>query len=223
MTMDELVFMNPRKISEEPFTTSKVIADFAGVEHHAVQQLCAKYQADFEEFGKVAFEMRAVKTPGARGVKHQKIYHLNEPQATLLITYLKNTPQVRAFKKELVRQFFAMRDKLNTLSSAQSDFPLLTAAIARLYPDPKFYHFVNECDMLNRLTTGMSAKQFREAHGLRGVGSIRPYLTLEQVKMVDDLQRADCYLLAIVPDFRARKAALTDYRNRLCAVAALQT
>lgn len=217
--MDELVFMNPRKISEEPFTTSAVIADFAGVEHHAVQQLCTKYQADFEEFGKVAFEMRPF--PGSKTGQKIKIYHLNEPQATLLITYLKNTPQVRAFKKELVRQFFAMRDKLNTLSGMRSDFPLLTAAIARLYPNPKFYHFVNECDMLNRLITGMSAKQFREAHGLRGVGSIRPYLTLEQVKLVDDLQRADCYLLVTVPDFRARKAALTAYRNRLCAVAAL--
>lgn len=215
--MDELVFMNPRKISEEPFTTSKVIADFAGVDHHTVTRLLRDNKEDFEEFGIYGFEIHKLDGRG----RPEKIYRLNEPQATLLMTYLKNTPQVRAFKKELVKQFFAMRDKLNTLSSAQSDFPLLTAAIARLYPNPKFYHFVNECDMLNRLTTGMSAKQFREAHGLRGVGSIRPYLTLEQVKMVDDLQRADCYLLVAIPDFRARKAALTDYRNRLCAVAAL--
>lgn len=51
--------------------------------------------------------MRAVTY--SRGTNYEKIYHLNEEQATLLLTYLKNTPQVRAFKKELFRQFYAMR------------------------------------------------------------------------------------------------------------------
>lgn len=54
--------------------------------------------------------MRAVTY--SRGTNYEKIYHLNEEQATLLLTYLKNTPQVRAFKKELVRQFYAMRREL---------------------------------------------------------------------------------------------------------------
>ena len=40
-----------------------------------------------------------------------KIYHLNEEQATLLITYLDNTEPVREFKKELVHQFFAMKQE----------------------------------------------------------------------------------------------------------------
>lgn len=35
---------------------------------------------------------------------------LNEPQATLLITYLRNTEQVRRFKKNLVFEFYRMRD-----------------------------------------------------------------------------------------------------------------
>ena len=48
---------------------------------------------------------------GGRG-RPEIIYHLNEQQATLLMTYLKNTEVVRAFKKELVRQFYAMRSLL---------------------------------------------------------------------------------------------------------------
>lgn len=39
-------------------------------------------------------------------------YILNEQQATLLITYLRNTKPVRAFKKELVKAFFEMRDEV---------------------------------------------------------------------------------------------------------------
>ncbi len=108
--MKELVFLEPNKIDAVPFTTSEVIAEFAGVKHHAIQQLITKHETDFKEFGQVAFEMRAVTY--SRGTNYEKIFHLNEEQATLLMTYLKNTEQVRAFKKELVRQFYAMRREL---------------------------------------------------------------------------------------------------------------
>lgn len=43
------------------------------------------------------------------GGRPEEYYRLNEQQATFLITLLKNTPTVTAFKKELVRQFFSMR------------------------------------------------------------------------------------------------------------------
>jgi len=105
--MTELVFCN--KAITEPFTTSNVIAEHAGVKHHAIQQLLTKYQNDFEEFGVFAFEMRKPES-GGKGGRPEIIYQLNEQQATLLLTYLKNTQQVRAFKKELVRQFYAMRE-----------------------------------------------------------------------------------------------------------------
>lgn len=49
---------------------------------------------------------------GSKGGRPETIYHLNEQQATLLMTYLRNNEVVRAFKKELVRQFYAMRDIL---------------------------------------------------------------------------------------------------------------
>ena len=85
--MKDIVFLEPNKIDSEPFTTSDVIAEFAGVKHHAMQVLIQKYETDLKEFGKVSFEMRAVKRSGERGIKYLKNYHLNEQQATLLITY----------------------------------------------------------------------------------------------------------------------------------------
>lgn len=97
----------PQRATGEPYTTSELVAAGAEVQHHSIQQLIATYRQDFEEFGQVAFEMRAVRY--SRGTNYEKIYHLNEQQATLLMTYLKNTEVVRAFKKELVRQFYAMR------------------------------------------------------------------------------------------------------------------
>ena len=83
--MSELVFLEPNKLDAVPFTTSEVIAEFAGVKHHAVQQLITKHETDFKEFGQVAFEMRAVTY--SRGTNYEKIFHLTEEQATLLMTY----------------------------------------------------------------------------------------------------------------------------------------
>lgn len=88
----------------EVFTDSKVISEGTGNKHHAIQQLIQKYESDFSEFGKLAFEMR----PTTSG-QLEKVYVLNEEQATLLMTYLRNNPIVRKFKKNLVDQFYKMR------------------------------------------------------------------------------------------------------------------
>lgn len=101
--MNELVSLKGNDI----FTDSKVIADGTGNKHHAIQQLISKYESDFAEFGQVAFEMRAVTY--ARGTNYEKIYLLNEEQATLLLTYMKNTEKIRTFKKNLVSEFYKMR------------------------------------------------------------------------------------------------------------------
>ncbi|WP_416135704.1 Rha family transcriptional regulator [Enterococcus casseliflavus] len=103
--MNELVFLESDNMNEEPFTTSRIIADHAEVAHHSVTRLIRDYAKDLEEFGIIGFEIHKLDGRG----RPRKIYRLNEEQATLLITYLDNTEPVRAFKKELVKQFFAMK------------------------------------------------------------------------------------------------------------------
>lgn len=102
----ELVYMDGKK---EPYTTSEIIAECAGVTHHTIQELLRKHKADFESYGIIAFEMRKLDGRG----RPMKIYRLNEQQATLLITYLKNTEPVRRFKMNLVKAFFEMREELS--------------------------------------------------------------------------------------------------------------
>ncbi len=111
----ELVFLGRR--TDEPYTTSDIIAEHTGNKHDTVQHLIRKYESDFQDFGKVGFEMRP--SMGSRTGQFVKIYHLNEEQTTLLLTYLKNTPKIRAFKKELVRQFYEMRRLLLERQSEQ--------------------------------------------------------------------------------------------------------
>jgi phage regulator Rha-like protein len=87
--------------------SSQTVADGSGVEHRAVLQLIQSNLSDFEEFGLVAFEMRP-RFAGRHGGGDTRIALLNEQQATLLMTFQRNTDQVRAFKKALVRTFFDM-------------------------------------------------------------------------------------------------------------------
>lgn len=88
--MYELVEMKDNDI----FTTSKIIADGTNNKHHSMTAIIQKYESDFAEFGKVRFEMEPLKS----GQK-EKVYLLNEEQATLLMTYLRNNEVVRKFKK----------------------------------------------------------------------------------------------------------------------------
>ena len=70
--------------------------------------LVRKYLSDLEEFGQVDFKS----TRPDRGGHPVEVASLNEQQATLLLTYMRNSEIVRAFKKRLVRAFFEMAARL---------------------------------------------------------------------------------------------------------------
>ena len=130
----QLVFWKSKAPTQEPYTTSEIVAECAGVKRHAVKSLIEKHRSDLEDFGKVAFQMQPL--PGSKTGQKITVYHLNEQQATLLMTYLKNTEQVRAFKKELVKQFYAMRSLLLERNSPiWQDTRALTKAVRKQETD----------------------------------------------------------------------------------------
>ena len=119
------------------------------------------------------------------------------------------------FKELYIKSFNKMEQFIKTLVSARQEFPLLTANIKLLHENPKPYHFSNECDMLNRIVVGMTAKQFRLANGIEKGKSIRPYLSDEQITMLDTLQKVDVGLLVAVPDYQQRKRYLEWYKTKI--------
>lgn len=100
-----LVLLN----GETPYTTSEIIADGTGIARRKIRDAIRKYQGDLESFGVLA-SYQAETAANKEGGRKALIYRLNEQQAAFLLTLLKNTPVVVEFKKELVRQFYAMRD-----------------------------------------------------------------------------------------------------------------
>lgn len=212
--MNHLVFLTPN--TREPFTTSDVIAEFAEVKHHAIQQMIQKHESDFKEFGKLAFEMRPL--PESRTKQKAKIYYLNEEQATLLMTYLKNTAQVRAFKKELVRQFYAMRTELYKVQMAKaSRRPVrvsMTDAIQALPDSPhKAMKYGQYTDLAYKLALGRTARQLRKDRGADKRATASDYMTAEEISLVAEVENKIGVLIGIGMSYQQIKAGLTRNLN----------
>lgn len=88
---------------------------------------------------------------------------------------------------------------------AKTGFLPLTDAIKAAHSNPEFYHYSNECDMVNKIVTGMSAKKFKALHG---VGSVRDGLTAAQLVQLDKLQRQNTSLIELGFDYEERKELL---------------
>lgn len=103
-------------------TTSLTIAEGTNNQHKNVLELIRQNVSDLEEFGPLAFQTRKGEPlPQGGFAKSTEYALLNEQQATLLITYMRNNDVVRAFKKQLVKAFYeAMHDRTVPKSLAQA-------------------------------------------------------------------------------------------------------
>ena len=202
--MTELVFLEPNKIDAVPFTTSKVIAEFAGVQHHTVTRLIQQYENDLKEFGSLRFEIEVRKREV--GATTAKTYHLTEEQATLLMTYLKNTEKVRAFKKELVRQFYAMRQELTRRAVERAKLtPVrreMTDIIRDCVPDSphKAMMYKHYTDLAYRAALGKTAAQLRKERGAGKKANATEYLTAAELAAVEVMTQKLGVLIEIRPD-----------------------
>jgi phage regulator Rha-like protein len=195
----------------EVFTTSEIVAVHADIQHESIVRQITNNMADFESFGKVGFsDLKS----GNLGGRPRRIYKLNEQQATFLLTLLDNSLPVKRFKRELVEQFYQMREKLQYIEAARRECRSLTDAVMLAHEDPKAYVYTNEHDMIYRVVLGQSAKQYRVAHSLPDGENIRPYLSVHEIAAVQALQGIDAGLVLAGLPFGERKVKLTDAYQR---------
>lgn len=146
--------------------------------------------------------------------KKQPCYFLTRDGFTMLVMGYTGQKAMQ-FKELYIKRFNEMKSMIKSLVMARQEFPLLTDNIKLLHESPKPYHFSNECDMLNRIVIGMTAKQFRIANGIDKGKSIRPYLSEKQIQMLEILQKVDVGLLVAFPEYEQRKRHLEWYKQKL--------
>lgn len=87
----------------------------------------------------------------------------------------------------------------------RTGFLPLTNAIQAAHTKEEMYHYQNECNLINRLVTGMSSKKFKEVHA---VNSVRDALTAEQAQEMNKLQRQNTSLIELGFSYDERKRLL---------------
>lgn len=134
--MQDVTMENPVAIFDgNPVTTTLILAEGTDVQHKNVINLVRKYAEDLEEFGPLAFQTRmGEKLPQGGYGKATEFACLNEPQATLIMTYMSNTPIVRAFKKRLVAAFFELADKVKHQVTFNISYKLDLAKLCEKQP-----------------------------------------------------------------------------------------
>jgi len=96
---------------------------------------------------------------------------------------------------------------------ARTGFLPMTEAVMNAHEEPKFYHYSNEADLINRVVLGMTAKQFKEEHW---VDDVRDALTERQLAEIKRLQIVNTGLIECDMSYADRKSVLANsYQKRL--------
>ncbi|KRK88720.1 prophage lp4 protein 3, phage-like repressor [Levilactobacillus koreensis JCM 16448] len=193
----------------EAFTTADTIADYAGITHHSINVTVNKNVERLKRAnrGELLFKM----TPLISGQK-AKTFLLNQQQATLLITFLKNTPRVADFKEELVRQFYAMQREL---VERRARFELgkefskgLGTAVAESQIDQHGHEFSNFNRLVYRQALGVDSTKLRKVRSIPRDEPITHYLTSEEAEAVRLVKQRVITFLGAGMDYQQIKNVL---------------
>lgn len=214
-----MIFVKDGNFKSEPYTTSKVIAECGGQEHRAIRQLIESHKKELQEFGRVTFEMIPLETNG--GVQEIKVYKLNEEQATFLITLMRNTPQVVLFKKNLVKQFYSMRQELQRRALEReaeiNHRRELTAKIQSLLGNDQ-HKYIAFTEMLYKTVFGKSAKELREYYGIDKKITPKDFMAPEDLQRLRVAEQKAVTMLELGYDYYQVKEKLNEVINGTIAV-----
>lgn len=143
-----------------------ILAEKTANDKISIRKLIDKNIIDLEEFGKLSFQMTPIKNSKNKENEFKE-YFLNEQQATLIITYLRNNEIVREFKKNLVKAFFELREKQNQPVLLQKKLNIKDLSREELEDFAQYvldkYHEVNENNIYFRQSANKWFDNMNEA------------------------------------------------------------
>lgn len=138
--------------------------------------------------------------------KYQPCYKLNK-DAFMLLCMGYTTEKALKIKLWYIERFNEMEKQLKSYLALKAEYPAFTKALSQIKTDSP-YLYSTENDLVYKVATGLSARQWRKALGLKKCESIRPHLTPKQCESVNDVQRYDSVLLDLYGDYEMRKTLL---------------
>ncbi|ARK35520.1 Rha family transcriptional regulator [Lactiplantibacillus plantarum] len=208
--MNNIVTLTSQRLDAEAYTTGDVIAEYAGITHHAVNKTIREQLVRLKRARNGLVEFKMQRRPSGRMAK---VYLLNEQQATLLITFLKNTPRVADFKEELVRQFTVMKRELIL---RQAKFELGKDFSKSLHETIKEspalgehgHLYVNINKLVYKQALGVNVNELRKARNIPKTEAITHYLSASEADAVKRVKQQIRTLLEMKMDYQQVKQAL---------------
>ena len=197
------------KKDEEVRVSSRYIAKIFNKEHtHVLRAIdnIVKSEGLSKEFIQANFGLNAYKSKN--GIM-RKEYCLTR-DGFVMVTMGFTGEKAMKFKEWYINKFNEMEKQLTTLITTRLECPDLTDALKRLETENPFI-YSNEFDMINKMVLGMSTRDFRNIHEIKKGESIRPYLTKQQIELIQKLQKYDSVLVDVLPTYDERKKALLKF------------
>ncbi len=116
-----------KMIKYEPRISHKIISENTKNDEESVLKLIRNNEIHLKKFGKIEFTDLKSLNSG----RPKREYYLNEQQATLLITFMRNNEIVINFKIKLVSEFFKMRETLNNQQNINKVYVTLSDSKVR--------------------------------------------------------------------------------------------
>ena len=138
--MERIAMSNLITIEDEnAFVSIDTIVEFSGNTEKSVKELIRDNGDALSDFAESAVSNGTLlKGESGKQIEWSKV-KLNEPQAYYILTLLRNTPTITEFKKNLIKQFFALRNKYEAdkavLISEEMKRLTLEAKKCRVYDD----------------------------------------------------------------------------------------
>ena len=187
--MNELVHANA---DGTPTTTTEIIAAGTGLQHASVIKLIRTNLTDFEEFGRVGFEIQTFETAG--GPQAREVAVLNREHAMFAMTMFRNNAVVIEFKKALIRAFTEMEKRLTAP-------PIDGASITRMELIQIAMNAETERLQLEAKNKELEPKaeaydSFLDATGKYSVGNVGKMLGIGQNKLFRELRNRGVFIAA---------------------------
>ncbi len=180
------------------------------IQHRSIYRMCTVYKKDLEEFGKVRFKI----TSSDSG-QNVKVAILNEQQATFLATLLRNNEKAKEFKKQLVKEFFSMREFISkksiTRAIGKETRKTLTDAIDESGENERMHgRGYSNYTRLVYAITGLKDRfyEFREINFSVKTLKFRDWITKEELERVELAESLIKPLLKLEKEYSEIKSTL---------------
>lgn len=208
-----LVFTDSENERAEPYTTNRVIADFANINVWSVNRLINKYAKK----GLSRFKIEKLYSENKTG-RPITIYKLNEQQTIFIISLLRNTKSVANFKYKLSVSFTEAKKLLNKRQITHANSKPITKTLGQAIQDNpnitnKFaYSTFNK--LIYKHALGINTNQLRKIKGIPKHDIISDYLNVDEQQKLNKIKNLVISLLDMNLDYQTIKQTLENLPSK---------